>query len=543
MNQPTNKGSIPVANFAILILLTLLALLFAAIEAPLEGMHWDVPIYLYQAKRFAETHFLANYIHHAAEIAAQVHGHLPADEWFSEAYWRFARLGHIAVLGGIVSFFGSTLTAIVVATWLYTFFLIGGMAFCFFSVLMLGRTTDRARSWFTGAAISTLLFLLSDIYGYLAGNLISEVLSIFLLGAAVLALLHSVNGKHLPLAILSGLLAFLSYTVRVESVWTWLTFIVAYAVTRGGGGIQSVPWKQLLAAGFTALCCFVVYAAVFNPLVDPRHYLAFVSGLTTKEPGGVPGYQLLFVAGGLLWVGTFVCLRWMGRSGLVRLGWIWLALSALPWLPQIMLGGPAQTRMMTLLIPPLFLLSSAGWSLLLEQRVRRLLKVVTAVSLCLVMVSQPVVYAWLHEIPGIWRIQFARPFLFVPNYERLDYLPTEMAALSHTVINTNEPTVLISAPGASSQEHLNLIRFFGPSYQPDADLALVGDPTNRKGCDSQSPTFGEPVLFCTGYASSAVQNAHRVRYRLLVLRRAEASTIPRTSLLLKTPHFAIDEFQ
>ena len=109
MNQPTDDGMNLVAKRVISILLTLLALLLiAAMEGPLEGMHWDVPIYLYQVKRFAEPHFLANCIHHAA-ITAQVQGHLPADQWFSEANWRFVRIGNIAILRDVVSIFGSAL--------------------------------------------------------------------------------------------------------------------------------------------------------------------------------------------------------------------------------------------------------------------------------------------------------------------------------------------------------------------------------------------------------------------------------------------------
>jgi len=540
MNQHAGSAKLPIAQLVTLIVLTVLALLLAALKGPLVGMHWDVPIYLYQAKRFAETHYLVNYAHHAAEVVAQVHGHLPADEWYSEAYWRFARLGHIAFLGSVVALFGSTLAAITYATWFYTLLLIGGMALCFSSIPTIGRTTDRARPWFAGAAISTLLFVLSDVYRYLSGNLVSEVLSIFLLAAAVLALAHSLNSARLSLAILSGLLAFLAYTARVESAWTWLTFLLAYVATRRGAEVQPIVWKPLMAAGVTALGLYLAYATIFHPLADPRHYLAFASSLTTKAFGGVPGYQLLLVAGGLLWVGALVCLRWLGQSGLVRFGWLWLVFSALPWVPQIMLGGPCQTRMLTLLIPPLFLLSSTGWSLLLEQGGRRLLMVVAAVSLCLAMVSQPVVYAWLHNIPGVWRIQSVRPLLFVPAYERLDYLPAEMAALSHAVYGTNEPTVLVSTPQIP-QEFINLIRYFGPAYSAGADLALVGDPTNTKPCDDKSPAFGELVLFCQGYSDPAA--LYRARYRLLFLRSAKAASMPGTTMLLETPNFALEEFQ
>lgn len=123
--------------------LCIFALLLAAQNQFLEGMHWHVPIYLYQAKRFAETHYLLNYIHHAKEIAAQVDGHWPADEAYSESYWRFLRLGHLAVLGSIVGLPGLSIQAIITMTWLYTLFLIGGLVFLFFITEHIGRTADQ----------------------------------------------------------------------------------------------------------------------------------------------------------------------------------------------------------------------------------------------------------------------------------------------------------------------------------------------------------------------------------------------------------------
>ena len=326
------------ARLTILILLAALAFFIAATQGPLEGMHWDAPFYLYQAKRFAETHYLVNFARHAVEIVNQVYGNWPADEAFSHAFWHFVRIGHIAFLGGVIGFFGSTLAAIVLATWLYTLLLITGIAFLFVSVLMLGRIREPALPWFAGAAISALLFFLSDIYSYLTGNLVSEVLCVFLLSAAILALLRSINTGRLSLAILSGLLAFVSYTARVESVWPWLTFLAAYFIVWRSRKHQSMPWKPFFAACFAAFGSYVAYSYLFYPLVDPRHNLAYVASLTSADPHtGIPAYRLLFAAGGLLWVGAMVCLRWLGQSEIVRFGWVWLLLSALPW------GTPDQT--------------------------------------------------------------------------------------------------------------------------------------------------------------------------------------------------------
>ena len=51
---------------------------------------------------------LITFTMHAAEIALNCMGIYRQDEWFSEAYWRFVRIGKIAGWGGVVSVFGST---------------------------------------------------------------------------------------------------------------------------------------------------------------------------------------------------------------------------------------------------------------------------------------------------------------------------------------------------------------------------------------------------------------------------------------------------
>lgn len=538
-----SKSKAALVDRAILILLAALALALAAPKGLLAGVHWDAPIYLYQAKRFAETRYLANYTRHASEVAAQVQsGHLPPGEEFSDAYWHFARLGNTAILGAVVALFGSTLSSIRFASWLYTSLLIGGIGLCLAAVVALGRATGGARPWFAGAAISALLFFLSDIFRYLSGNVVGEVPAVFLLGGAVLSLLHSIRSGRLAFALLSGLLAFLSYTVRAESVWTWLMFLVAYPIARGENGAQPVLWKPLLAAGSSALALYAAYAAAFHPLADPRYFVSFALDQRGKFPSGVPVYELLCVAGGLLWTGALSSLRWLSESRLVRLGWLWLALSALPWLPCFLLGVPCQTRMLAVLIPPLFLLSSAGWTSLVESNGMRSRAVVAGIALCLAAISLPAVYGALHNLPVGWRVQFVRPFLYVPKRERLDYFPEEQAALSRAVYGVPGSAVVISGP-AILQENLDLIRFFGPSYSPDSDLTLAGDPTNRVGCDDRSLHPGERVLWCTGYSSPTALNAARTRNRVLVLQQAGAPPIAGTTLAAQTPHFSLAEFR
>ncbi|MDD1643083.1 MAG: hypothetical protein LUQ29_07440, partial [Methylococcaceae bacterium] len=227
--------------------LCIFALLIAALKAPLEDVHVDAPIYLYQAKRFAETHYLINYIRHADEIVAQIDGHWPVPyESFSESYWRFGRLGHIAILGTIVGFLGSSYQAILTSTWLYNIFLVGGLILIFLSSVQIGCRAEPKYRWFLGATLSMMMFLLSDIYRYLAGNLVSEVPSILFVGASVFSLLRAFETRRLIFAVMSGLFAFLGYTMRIESIWSWLTFIIAYFATHGAGTHPFVSLKPVL---------------------------------------------------------------------------------------------------------------------------------------------------------------------------------------------------------------------------------------------------------------------------------------------------------
>ena len=505
-------------------------------------MHWDVPIYLYQAKRFAETYYLMNYIRHADEIAAQINGHWPASEGYSESYWRFGRLGHIAILGTIVGFLGSSYQAIVTVTWLYNFLLVGGLTLIFLSSVQIGSRAEPKYRWFVGAAVSMMLFLLSDIYRYLAGDLVSEVPAMLFVGASVFSLLRVFETKRLIFAVMSGLFAFLGYTMRMEGIWPWLTFIIAYLATRGAGIHPSMPGKPILIAGLTAIGCYTVYAIVFSPLAYPWHGLAFIKSMKGGY-NGVPGYKLIFAAGGLLWIGALSSLVWLKQSSVLRLGWLWLVACALPAIPTLFFGAHSETRMLTMLIPPIFLLSAGGWAMLLRKGLWHP-KPVAMIGLvfCLIFVSEPNFYIWLRNLPGGWRLQNIRAFLVVPNYERLNYLPQEMLALSNIVYTSSRPTVLICTQEIKL-EYRNMIRFFGTSYPIDADLAMVVDPINPKKCEDSSPNLNEPVVICNGYTDPARMKIDTARYRLLVLRPIHSPASFNTKLLLGTQTFALDEIQ
>ena len=138
--------------------------------------------------------------------------------------------------------FGSTLAAIEVATWLFAMALpLGLFAWCRVALLT-SRLIEPGSVVMTGLGLSALLYVLSDVYGYLSGNLVSELMSLGLSGAALWALLASMRAGGAALAMLSGLLAFAGYTMRVESVWA-----EAKPAIEIGETVPSVP-PQIMAS-------------------------------------------------------------------------------------------------------------------------------------------------------------------------------------------------------------------------------------------------------------------------------------------------------
>jgi len=521
--------------------LGLCVLLVASSRVPLGDVHWDAPIYLYQAKRFAETHHLVDIARNAEHIAAQVAGAWPTDESYSEAFWRSSRLGHIVVLGVVVGAVGSTLAAIEIATWLFALALpLGLFAWCRVALLA-SRLIEPGSVVMTGLGLSALLYVLSDVYGYLSGNLVSEVVSLGLSGAALWALLASIRGGGAALALLSGLLAFAGYTMRVESVWAWLAFMIAYLPYAGSGQARARTLHRFVLAGGAALLGYLVYAFAFHPLADPRHYLQFAASLSQRSRGGVHAINLVFVVGGLLWVGASLVLRRITVSPVVRFGGLWLFVAGLPSWGVIAAGSEVQTRMLVGLVPPLLLLSAAGWTFALRDPRPRFLRAMLLLGVLLLVVSRPAVYGWLVEQPGLWRIQRLGAAMFVPRYERIDYTPREMAKISEQVFGGDgRPSTLISTPGVA-QEYLNLIRFFGPAYPAAARLALAGDPTNPGPCETKVDAAYEPVLFCSGFGDEAALRAALAQRRVLHLRRPQEPTLADAVERYRSDAFVLEE--
>lgn len=519
----------------------LIASLIGFSKGLLEGMHWDVPIYLYQAKRFAETHYFEDFVRDAWAIAAQVSGGWPADEGYSEAFWRSVRLGHIALLGSVVNFFGSSLLAISVASWFFVLLLFAGVYLWVKVAEQLGRAVEPTLDLSLGLAISVFILLVSDIYTYLTGNLVSEVPSLTLAAIAVVMLLRALQYNSVAFSVLSGILIFLSFTIKVESVWTWLSLIAAYVLRFSRDHDRRSKLQFFLIAGIAAFAAYAVYAFLLYPLPDPRLYIAFAASLTERAGVGVPAWQLLWVAGGGLWIGAMLALRWIKVSPLIQLGCLWLALSCLPSLSLVALNSATQSRMLVACNAPLLLLSGAGWTMLCRSRGRALLQFGFWAILTYLVLSRAAVFNWLVQQPGVWRLQELRGAFLVPNYERVNYFPKEMERISLALYREKVRTTLIPGPEIP-QEVLNMIRFFGPRYPADASLALVSDPTNLVPCEAKLENQLEPVRFCKGFADERALRAAVSSQRLLHLRGVSSAAPAGSRELIRTEHFVLDEW-
>ncbi|NOS90215.1 MAG: hypothetical protein HOP34_17060 [Methylococcaceae bacterium] len=186
--------------------------------------------------------------------------------------------------------------------------------------------------------------------------------------------------------------------------------------------------------------------------------------------------------------------------------------------------------MMTPLILPLFLLSSAGWGLLLVQANKLALKATIAVAVAIALFSQPLVYNGLYHIPGGWRVQQVRPFFFAPKYERIDYFATDVAALSTVLFRPDQSSVLIVPKQVYTESYISLFRFFSP----DLDYGIR---VYRPNCEDIEAMNGLSVGFCLGYAHPIPSHTKRI----LSLRRLDSPSTPQSTVMLTTSAYALDK--
>lgn len=529
----------------LLLMLIVTTLLILRDKGAFQDVHWDMPNYPYQAKRFAETSYLINYRANSTSVADAVHEGAWDDTY---AYWIFTRLGNVVLLGAITSWLGTDVMSLELAAWFYSALLALG---AFLSVLLavsiikaLGPASQKGI--LIGAAVSAVLYISSDVYIYLTGNLISEVPALILLNIGGLLLILSMMRKAYYLAILSGVSAFLLYTVRMDAVFYYLAFVIALLPWMHKSGWKSAWWPGLVLSAATALGLYLLYAWIFFPLADPllfgkfgevwgNLYGGFKAEILLKD------LTVLLVGGGLLWFGALLSLFQVRNSLVLKFGWTWFLISIVPWILRYAAAGGAQieVRMFTLLLPPLFITSTVGWANLagkLEEGQKwirwKLVAVIFPISVA-VAISHDGPYNWLRDLPGGWRLQYLKGPLRVPLYQRKSYPLEAMSEVSAQLYSDNSLKLVLVSPEIEF-DGVNLIRYLGPAYSQDTDLTMYREPQVWKG--GPIPDV-EPVVFRKLTDQGRLDNKGKEYYSVWILRR-RGSAIDNPGELLELEPFA-----
>jgi hypothetical protein len=533
----------------------------------LQNVHWDSAIYSYLGKRFAETNIFSSYLRHKDEIAAQttdIEKHAwPAHDTFPEPYWHFTRFGNVIIMGGILSVFGSDVGGLYAASWLYHLM----MAFAVLVSLMLAAivikfvqpsiSSGKIR---IGILISGVLFISSEVYGYLSNNFVATPPNLLLLSASCVSFILGLSRKSISWMVLSGGLATLAYIVRMDSIWLYLSFMMALATVRMVDRREYTWWPGFIWAAVTALLAFLAYYTIFYPLPDPRLFVEFSK---IWRRGLSPSFHLLLPAGGLLWIGALVGILSIGRSRAFQFALLWFLILALPWLPNLMSGGQnLQTRHFSLLLQPLMVASTLGWLWLFDLRGNQFIRpnilafvsLATAILLCF---SHPAVFNRILELPGLWRLQTLRPYVNIPYYEKVSYPIDEFSDLSRAMVAERLPAIIVRdfreenfIPSLkalptyhNNHEALSVLRFLGPSYSNQADLAMLEDPKNPLPCASAKPSWEEePLMFCvnlTKIRKEELALAEIHIFRLTVIHNGPVQLVKDEKLILRTEHYQL----
>ena len=486
----------------VLVLLGLLSLVyFSGLKSPLSEVHWDVPIYLYQAKLAVETPLLQSYSRNSNEIADQVRSQrFSDDEGFPEAYWHFSRLGNSLLLGLVAYGVRDGVRTIMVASWVYTGLLAISLVLSVLLIRSLGSLLYPAQSrriLDVGAVISVGLYVGSDIYRYLSGNLVSEVPALLLLIGGMLSFVKASEKTSLAWSVVSGCIAFLLYVVRLESLWTYLAGVGLLAVFLRWRARRYFSYAIIAGSAGCFCVLYGFYTWQFYPLADPSLFLSFGKIQRHVHYGTFP-LKLMIASGGLLWVSALLSVRHVEGSPVVQFALAWLALQFVPFTIGAIAGMPSQTRMYSLAMPTLMILSTQGITGLIEHPVRSATRMVIGLTIAaILLVSNPLLQPALRFLPGIWRLDEARSYFALPKYEKVTYPIGDLAQISRLIYGATVPMVLVRDESIP-QEYANLIRYFGPRHAVTNDLSLFDDPTNGGDCKKKvlrRPQ--EPVVFCT----------------------------------------------
>jgi hypothetical protein len=519
--------------FLCLLLVLIAGITVIAVKPPLSDVHFDSPYYLYQSKRLVETPFYSSYLQHADEVAREV-----VDKswdknlsYFPQRYWYFSRLGHITTLAGFVALGGTGRDALLWAHWGFGVLLAISLCVLVAFTLQLMRLfgfVAGLRPSVAGAGISGVLFAASGQYWHLAGNFVTEVPAIFYLSISLLALVTCLSWRPWLFGALAGLTAFLVYESRPDFLWVIVVFCILVLVFSHIGKLPRIQKTGLFAAGVVALSAWGLFAWFFWPMTDPRLYLRFVGLLHLHNEQPSLYLRLFTTSGGLLWVG-FVLAIWKTRfHPFIQFGLLWLILSVAPWIVQAFSGTTAQSRMFSLTLPALLILSSAGWALLLQTasnagsyRANSIAAPVLA-TLILLALTHPATYSLIRDLPGGWRLQYPRSFLWPDPWENRNYYVDDLARISDALYQDGDlKIVLLDASAQKDVEFVNVVRFLGPVHKSDMDPLLEPEPQKVWRLGNYPKLNGERVAIrsYSAFNEEDLLALRQGRYRLFVLGR------------------------
>jgi hypothetical protein len=148
---------------------------------------------------------------------------------------------------------------------------------------------------------------------------------------------------------------------------------------------------------------------------------------------------------------------------------------------------------------PLLVASTAGWAALIARMSERrsspaVLALTAALAFGIVLVSQAESYQVLRQLPGGWRLQYAREWLSPPAYERLSYPVNELNDISQFLYRRSIHTVLVPDHG-KLEENLRVISYLAPNSPPVAAPSVETVPVIQCGTRTFRPAV-DHVAYC-----------------------------------------------
>ncbi len=554
-----------VTSHSRVVLITLAIALLGVIAAtnmrdPFVGVHWDSPIWLHSAKGFAETSYLTALRRCARD--SQLSRASLTESGVPDCFGYYARLGHTILLGAVVELFGPTVEAVHAASEISYLLLALAVLFVGLTTVSLHHALQAEESSnriLLGIFISSFLYLSSELFSHIGNSLISDVPSLAVLSFAGLTLVQGLMYRSHWRLILSGVCGFFSYVIRLESVWAYISLMLALASVFFLCRRHHTWWRGFLIAGLSSLLPFIAYFIAFYPFGSPLVYLAFAKQVNQVYSSQVldSGFIFLVRAGGLLWIGALICILNGKISPVGGVALVWLSLLIVPWLPWLFEKGPTQTRHYVLLMMPLMVISSLGWAAALERAARsavyrRVSWGVFCFACVLGLISHTHNYQWVRQVPGLWRLDTLRSdWLLGPSLrEQPTYPVDEAVQLSRIIYVADSPTVVVRSKKMPLEDFLYLIRFFGPPYKSNVDFfthVTRFGPESLVQC-SQVPLISavESAVYTTDLSETcrAMLRSSGVRMLHLTYReKAFAQRLPKEdeTVILTTQHYLLSE--